>query len=661
MKTNKLLSTMNKKQAAGFIGMVLFMILMALYFYFGTIHNISKKDGSIIFQRKEIKDEICEISEGEEIIQSYTPTREQITRIGFRFMTEGDVSDVNVHVKLQDRASKKLIQEWKFDAAIILNDEQYTYFYFPEVLYGVIDRTLEFIISVENTTDDNRVMLLKCHEKNSYGTLEVDGQEESGNLALEIRGRVEFVAKIFWVVIIGFILVGGVLHWKLFISPDFAMEKIFLLIGGFLFLVYLGLFTPYTEPDGTAHNATVLYHTDNVLGEAQLDEDGRLLTTEDLSKQGGFSPYPSLGNYNKAKEKLFSRQAGTKEYAYDLGPLSAKITSYLPQVLGMVLGNLAHLGAVPVLYLAKFFAGLFYLLCGYYAIKKIPFGKLTLLVCELLPISLELGTSASYDCTILGLSFLIISYLLYCIYEKEYITWKDIIVIALLNAWLAPVKVAYILLSSLCIFIPAYKYKNSMNKVCKSAFMMITGLVSIMISRLGFISGIFYSDPSETVCYTLSDILSDPLNSFIVLINTIVTRVPEYIQSIFGGIYSWYVLYLPWSIVIGYLLITLLSAIRCEQEKEYIDNKIRWWIFTLAIIMTGGIVLALWLVYTPKGHMTIEGVQGRYFLPYLPLILYMLRNKVIVLKKNIDKGLIVAFYLLQYVTVGLIFTSIIVR
>ena len=53
------------------------------------------------------------------------------------------------------------------------------------------------------------------------------------------------------------------------------------------------------------------------------------------------------------------------------------------------------------------------------------------------------------------------------------------------------------------------------------------------------------------------------------------------------------------------------------------------------------------LSWTPVGSEYIMGVQGRYFLPMLPLFLVILRNNRIVVRKNIDKLAIEGLLLLQ--------------
>lgn len=64
--------------------------------------------------------------------------------------------------------------------------------------------------------------------------------------------------------------------------------------------------------------------------------------------------------------------------------------------------------------------------------------------------------------------------------------------------------------------------------------------------------------------------------------------------------------------------------------------------------MTGGITLALMLDFTPILDNAVRGIQGRYFTPFLSLVIYTLRIDKICIRKNLDKQLIFGSYMLNY-------------
>ena len=66
--------------------------------------------------------------------------------------------------------------------------------------------------------------------------------------------------------------------------------------------------------------------------------------------------------------------------------------------------------------------------------------------------------------------------------------------------------------------------------------------------------------------------------------------------------------------------------------------------------------------YTYVGADTILGVQGRYFLPVLPLVLLIVQgNKNIIVKNSIESELILAIIGLQLYTIWSIVSVVIMR
>ena len=65
--------------------------------------------------------------------------------------------------------------------------------------------------------------------------------------------------------------------------------------------------------------------------------------------------------------------------------------------------------------------------------------------------------------------------------------------------------------------------------------------------------------------------------------------------------------------------------------------------------------------YTYIGSDVINGVQGRYFLPVLPLALCLIQNKNVIVKQSIDKEVMLLVYALQLYTIWNITTYVVSR
>lgn len=640
-----------RKQLLGLICIVIGMIVIALYYYFANIIDVSRNEGGFFFRKEIAEENIGPVSPGQDVVQSFTATRDGLTGLSLAFQAVGDVSQTEVSILLQEQETGATVQRWDVQAAQILTDGSFQFFPFSDVLNNSKGKSYNIIISAEDAAGESTISLMKT-KSSKYGQLEVGGNNDDGNLALKMKGFMGYIEKIYAIMVIILICASIWIYYIVFVLKDWKYEKLFLAFGLFLIPFYLLIFTPYTEPDSTGHMASVYYYTDKVLEGKQLDEDGKLLVTQDEARRGGLSVDMGLANLNTVKENLFSRDKNEEEYEYTgRNPLSSPFIAHLPQIAGAIAGKILNLGTVPVLMLVKIFAGLFYLICCYYAIKFIPFGKLTMFVCALLPLSIEMNTSSSYDNVAISLALLIIGYELYLVYKKEKVVWKDIILLSVLNMWLAPVKVVYFLVSGLCILIPANKLKKKNQKYMVFAVVMLAGMIAVMVTRLGFVSVIASGGSAGGTTFTLQLILSDPVNSFCILMRTILERTPEFLRHVFGGIYSWFNISVSLTFVFGFMAIAFLSVLVHEDEEVYLDKKAKICMVVIAFIITGCTVMGLWLSWTPKEAVMIEGIQGRYFLPYLPLILFLFRNKCIVLKKKIDSGVLIAFFILHYVTI----------
>ena len=67
----------------------------------------------------------------------------------------------------------------------------------------------------------------------------------------------------------------------------------------------------------------------------------------------------------------------------------------------------------------------------------------------------------------------------------------------------------------------------------------------------------------------------------------------------------------------------------------------KWWAFAIALAVAM-LVIAVGIVWTPINYVLIYGVQGRYILPVLPLILLFFTNGSITVKKKLDGVLLFA-------------------
>lgn len=177
-------------------------------------------------------------------------------------------------------------------------------------------------------------------------------------------------------------------------------------------------------------------------------------------------------------------------------------------------------------------------------------------VIALFPMSLEIASSYSYDCTVNALSFLFIGYTMYLIYEKERVTWKDYAFLTVVGMWMAPCKLVYIFVCGIIFLIPSSKSNNPRGVLAgKIGIIVVIGMVTmllrgVVVANLTSTPGTGYSDIERG--WTLAQILEDPVNSMGVLFNTYFEQGEYYLGTIIGQSLGWLQVKISWINITGY-------------------------------------------------------------------------------------------------------------
>ena len=116
----------------------------------------------------------------------------------------------------------------------------------------------------------------------------------------------------------------------------------------------------------------------------------------------------------------------------------------------------------------------------------------------------------------------------------------------------------------------------------------------------------------------LSNILSHPLFWLNVLFRTILRNGPGYIDTLIGGELSSKDTRIPYSIVGISGLLLVISAFVAESEHKAQPSGLLVALTSVAASIVA-VFLLLYMQYTAFRNPVVDGVQGRYFLPLLPV------------------------------------------
>ena len=312
-----------------------------------------------------------------------------------------------------------------------------------------------------------------------------------------------------------------------------------------------------------------------------------------------------------------------------------KIT-YLPQSIAMFFCRIFNSSFTLLYIMGKLINLLLYAIIIFFAIKKTPICKYTMIIIGLIPTAMFLACNYSYDPPITALILLGMGYLLYEMLNKDVLLSKKNLLIIIVSFIIASCpKAIYAFLILLLLLLPAEKFNSSKNRKIFKVFVIITLLLMVSTFILPTVTS-----PTSTgdmrggntsVSGQISIIKHSPLSFTKVFWNNAVL---QFFNKFFNvtSIESFSYLGSQSSNNIYYLfLILLFSSLIFNNKKQKYNVNLKFKILTMIIIViiTIMIWLALYLSFTPVGSLSINGVQNRYFIPLtFPLILLFYSNKI---------------------------------
>ncbi|MCR5592612.1 MAG: DUF2142 domain-containing protein [Saccharofermentans sp.] len=303
--------------------------------------------------------------------------------------------------------------------------------------------------------------------------------------------------------------------------------------------------------------------------------------------------------------------------------------AYIASGAGIALGRTLHLGTMPTFYLGRIFNAALFILLVYLAIKIIPVGKETLFVISLFPMLLQLAASYSYDSIILGLMFLFTAKLISVFYSDKKVTKKQLIAFAVLAVAIAISKYVYAPVILCLLVIPSDKIDVKKPKLLKGIVVACLALCTITAVAVlqNSISVLDYLVPSYSTAEDQSvfNVIVSYIGMFAM---TMIEIMDFYIRSLVAYP-GWYQIYVPTSIISAYYLLLIFSTVRNTGDKKYLSTGTKIW---FAVFMGMSCILMTFPMaakFTSLGSETIEGIQGRYFLPLVPLFCLGFRMKLV--------------------------------
>lgn len=398
---------------------------------------------------------------------------------------------------------------------------------------------------------------------------------------------------------------------------------------GISFIVFM---LPTYTPDASSH----LWRAYEISGGTlitKIDENGDAKTT--VPEIMSINREKVLIKYNKLNDLLNSEEARdyNKTTQVDSPSKGYAFVFFLGYAIGLAIARMLSLNIFVGLLLARLINYIIVLILGYYAIKKIPFGKILLTTYLMIPMMMQQATAFSADSIMNATIILFISYTLYLSFKKEEILKSEKIIFLILSVFVGLSKITYIPLIGIALIIAKRKKEMPKKEVISFAIVTLVICCGSMITLNIFTRG--YTNESASGYLEnagvnseeqLLGIISNPLHFVKVLWNDFKVNGEFYTFNFIGQYLGWLSITVPISYIILYIII-LLASIFVEDNKKVLDWKERLWLIILALGMNILVITGMYLEWTGVGSMTVAGVQGRYFLPTTIILLLSICQK----------------------------------
>lgn len=455
-------------------------------------------------------------------------------------------------------------------------------------------------------------------------------------------------------IIFSVLAVGFTLVIALCVQNKMKLERLFFVAVVFLGILFEIVITPFSVPDEAAHIDTAYRLSNQILGVEDTGIKDAIYKREcDIYPDSGTKQLIDVENYRWLYEDWFSAErdkGGRLIYAGDVTPNANELYLLLPAV-SITIGRILGIGFLPMVYLARTVNLLFMAWMIYQALKKLPFGKSLLCAITLLPITLQQIASCSYDALIIGVSFLYVSYCVFAIYSREKLEKKDILVILLTAVMLGMCKGGVytpLYLLAVWAFIKRgyidLPQKKGTKIVCIGA---AGGLILAGIVVLVFIIGQPLNPYSlRNSPYPLAYLFQHPWETFRILENSIYRSINTYFNHLLGEGLGYFQVHLKFILPIGYIVLFAMALICSEKYPYTVDTSNKWVFLTAAGLSALAVNMAFLITNTAFGDKVIGGVQGRYFMPVLWLLLISMRSGRIVNRKKRYRKIVTIGYAL---------------
>lgn len=496
----------------------------------------------------------------------------------------------------------------------------------------------------------------------------------------------------------------------------FSIVKIYPVVMLIFGLGYMYVFPAMSAPDEIAHFISAYKISNKMLGKQATVKDGHViiraqdLWIEDVDGEYTFDKskseeekvlIPEEGSHGKiisskleeTSYKVFYGKGDSRsnniyisfsgqnyEKAQSLhAPVNTIPSVYFLPATGITVARIMGLNSIYLVLFGRMANLILFILFGTLGIYFLPKFKEFIFLVSLLPTTIELAASYSYDAVMISSMIFFVSYVFFLAHEKKEFDIKDLVIVSLIAGLVLPCKMVYFPMLLMLFSIPLYKFKfrgkvDSKIKKENIAFFLTSAVVVLLswvfamyLVNRSTVVGYSTSNTSSLEwageeSYTIGYLLHNKLKAVKLFYNTLLLQLEYYHKTMFGAYlgHADDVVGIPY---IGFLLLNIgmiFSVFGEAKEKQLlVKERVLTGISIFFVIFL--VLLSMLIAWTPISSEFIEGVSGRYFIPVLLPLLMICRNNKIAIKDETKRNIIFLFILINAISLLKIFSTVCIR
>ena len=607
----------------------------------------SKNRNNILYQDPNVfdyEDDQELVVEDNKLIQTIASKYNNLNKV-YIFLDKEDIGNnykygyltLNLEVCLKD-SNKKTIAKYKYEK-IFYDGERFIEFSFPKIENS---RNKKYYLYINSIRPNNNLKFNIVKSNDPINKLKINNKKSNYSLIYYTSYKNNNNDALFKIIITISLLIIGIGGMISFRINKIHNKYLFLsLIIGFSMLFLTPL---YQGQDETGHISRI-YELSN----------GHMVTKSKTKWPEIEVPsnlmYSNFNSYKQIEGRLNNKKNNIP-YLVDMQYTSVySLASYLPQTIALRIIRFITDNMFLWPYVVRIVQLIISVLLIYYAIRIIPFGKKIIFLIGLLPSTISQISLISADAILISTFILFISKILQVCKEKEKIDNKDYLILLVSGLFVALSKLVYLPLTLLLLLIPLNK-KGDKKKIV--LMLLCIFLITIIWNSLASIS--LVNGQGVNVKYYLNYYLKNPLDFINITLHTFIISVGNYTSDLFGGRNSWYGTLIEDASFVP-LVLFILFIINGLKGENRLDKKDKIFILVIMLITYLLISTSLLFTCTPVNYKEIIGIQGRYFIPFLPLIYLVISNN----KKdniNIDYTILIIVVVYLYYFTNIISSHI---